>query len=371
MTTQVVDDQPLTPLDLARIQAEIHDEVRRRRAAGDFPAGLERELDAMFARYAPATTGGDFKEVLERAERTSYVHADVPTASNHPVLGIVKRLLRTVMAFYVRFLAQEVTAFAGAITRAVQLLGQRVEHIEQATVVAAEQALVEVQRRADGDVTTMDLEPWVSWVVDQLRAAGASGGRVLHVESGNGVLVRGLTAAGFDAYGVEPDEGLAMACATLGLDVRADDPLAHLRSIPDGALSGLVLTGLVDRVPIGTVLEITNAATTKLGPGGVLVIVSVGPATWQRALDPVVADLAPGRPLYPETWRHLLQARRLDHVVIEQRSDEGSARLALVPPRAGDDEAASAVLNANLELLNQLLFSPGPYGVAATRAADS
>jgi hypothetical protein len=330
----------------------------------------------MFARYAPASTGGDFKEVLERAERTSYVHADVPTLSNHPLLAVVKRVLRTVMAFYVRFLAQEVTAFAGAITRAVQLLGQRVDHLEQVTVIAAEQALTEVQRRQPSGPSSgrvaLDLAPWSGWVSTRLATVT---GRVLHAECGDGHLLEALGRLGLDAYGVEPDESLAMAAATSGVDVRADDAVAHLRMVPDGALGGLVLTGLIDRLPIGGVLEVADLAAAKLAPGGILVVLSSGPAAWQRSLDPVVADLAPGRPLHPETWEHLLAARGFDAVCVERDSAGGAgatgatgsaATLAPLPAGAADP-AVVAVHNANVELLNRLLFSPGAYGVTATR----
>ena len=41
------------PLDLDRLRREIDAEVRARRASGAYPPGFERELDAVFARYAP------------------------------------------------------------------------------------------------------------------------------------------------------------------------------------------------------------------------------------------------------------------------------------------------------------------------------
>ena len=46
-------------LDLQQVLREIDDEVRARRAAGEFPPGMERELDLLFARFAPPTVSGD------------------------------------------------------------------------------------------------------------------------------------------------------------------------------------------------------------------------------------------------------------------------------------------------------------------------
>ena len=40
-------------LDFERLRQEIDADVRAKRASGAYPPGFERELDAVFARYAP------------------------------------------------------------------------------------------------------------------------------------------------------------------------------------------------------------------------------------------------------------------------------------------------------------------------------
>jgi len=341
-------------IDLSRLQAEINEEVRRRRAAGDFPPGLERELDQAFARYAPAGAGDDFEDVLVSAETQSFVHADVPTASRLPILSFAKRALRKVMAWYLRFLAQQVTAFAGAITRAVRLLGERVRVLETVTVLAGERTLAEVRERRAGP----DLAAWSDLVVAEV---GSARGRVLHTECGAGGLLADLTTAGADAYGVEPVDALAVDASRAGLDVRADDALTHLRALPDASLGGLVLSGCIDALPLGEVLEVADRAAATLAPGGVVVVLSSGPAAWAGSLDPVVADLAPGRPLHPETWVHLLGQRGLTGMKVE------SGAPPVILGRVPDGTPGSEVLNANAERLEQLLFAPGAYAVVARR----
>jgi hypothetical protein len=332
----------MTSLDLARVQAEINEEVKRRRAAGDFPPGLERELDAVFARYAPAGASDDFDEVISQAETQSFIHADVPTLSNVRGVSQVKRVLRKVMAWYMRFITTQITAFAGAITRAVKLLGARVDNLETITVRAGERTLNEVQDRRSGP----DLTPWTKVVLD---AVGRSQGRVLHAECGAGGLLGALIAAGADAYGVEPAEGLAVQASRAGLDVRADDALVHLRALPEAALSGLVLSGCVDALPLGQVLELADRATTVVAPGGTVVVLSSG-----VPLDPVVADLAPGRPLHPETWCHLLADRGLADTAVHHGADDG-ARLPADAPNAD-------IINRALDRL-----LTGPYAVVARK----
>jgi len=328
-----IEETPAPAVDLARVQAEIAEEVRRRRATGDYPPGLERELDAMFARYAPASASDDFDDVLAFAETQSFIHADVPTASRRAPLAYVKRVLRTFMAWYVRFLAQQVTAFAGAITRAVSLLGRRVDALETATAVTPERALVR------GDAGP-DLAPWLQLVVGAVADAP---GRVLHAEAGAGRLVQALADSGVDAYGIEPVEDTGLEAARAGLDIRTDDVLGHLRSVPDGVLGGVVLSGCIDRRPLGEVLALTDRAVAALAPGGLVVVLSAGP-------------------VHPETWVHLLSVRGL--AVDPVRA--GPGRSGILEP-VPDTTPGAAVLNANAERLERLLFGPGPYAVVAHR----
>jgi hypothetical protein len=271
--------------DFNRLTAEIEEEVRQRRAAGDFTPELERSLDALFDRHAPAASAATFDEALEQAQRASFVHADVPVASRRRLARLTTRLLRPIMAFYLRFLAQQVTALGAAVTRALGLLGQRVDSLEDAAPAPPTPSLL--ARLA------VDLSPWMDTVSTALDGLD---GRVLHADCGDGALVAKLVAAGRDAYGVswraEPD--------ATGLDLRADDLLEHLDRLPDRALGGLVLSGVVDILALGSLRSLIDLAAVKLATGGRLVVVSF------PTVDPVLADLSPGRPLHAETWAFLL-----------------------------------------------------------------
>ena len=304
-------------IDLGKVQAEINEEVKRRRAAGDFPPGLERELDAMFARYVPAGAGENFDDVMVHAESQSFVHADVPTTATAPGLPYVKRLLRKMMAWYMRFVTAQVTAFAGAITRAVRLLSERVDALETVTVVAADRTLAEIKERRAGP----DLSAFEALVLSSLSSVA---GRVLHTECGDGSLLSALVNKGVDGYGVEPVERLVMEASRAGLDVRADDALTHLKALPAESLGGLVLSGAVDALPLGSVLELADRAGVVVADGGVMIVLSAGPPT-----DPVIADLAPGRALHPETWVHLLGERGYHDVTVH-----GSDSYAVVARRS-------------------------------------
>lgn len=340
-------------IDVRQVMAEIHEDIRRRRAEGEIPPGLERELDVVFARFAPAAAvGGDLAAVIERADRASFVHVDVPTESAIKGVSLLKKALRKVMAWYLRFLAQQTSAFAAATVRALRLLGTRVETLEDATPGASPRVRDELARLDPvGDLS--------AWHDTAVRALAAAPGRVLHGDAADGDLLEALVAAGVDAYGVDHRRHLADAAAGRGLEVRPDDVVEHLRLVPAGALGGIALSGCVDRLPLAAQLELADLATTRLAPGGVLVVLATFPLAWSRAVPPVAADLAPGRPLHPDTWRHLLTERGFGD--IDVRLGEPTGGLEPVPASG----PGAAVLNANLARVSEALFGPASYAVAA------
>jgi hypothetical protein len=351
MSTHVNDHPPgAVDLDLDRVRREIEEEVRARRAAGDFPPGLERDLDLVFARFAPATTSGDDLEgVLEAADRTAFVDVDVPTASNMVGVGYVKRVLRKLMAWYLRYLAQQVSVFATAVVAALKLLGRRVEALEAASPAANPRVLD--QGRHVGP--TADPAPFLDLVVARMTGLA---GRVLVAEAGDGALLQRLVDAGLDAYGLDPGHHVDRI-ATSGLELRSEEAPAHLAGVAEEALGGVVLAGAVDRLALGDQLALVERAARALAPGGPLVLIGTTPTAWSRAVDPVDADLAPGRPLHAATWAHLLAEAGFTDVTVHDGPALG------VLDRVGD-----GALDANLGRIEEALFGPASTALTARRA---
>ena len=339
------------PLDHQRLLAEIDEEVRRRRESGEIPPDLERELDLVFARFAPVhALEADFEQVLTRAEQGTFIDTIAPVESSRPVVPIFKKVVRKIVGWYMRYLAQQTSAFAHAITRAVRLLGERVEALEHTSPLAAAQAAATA-----APPPPADLSHWTSLIVEELKSAPA-GTRVVHAESGDGDLLRALAAAGLDAYGVDPYQRPGAD----GLEVRDDEAAVHFKALPDGVLGGVVLSGCVDRLPFGALLQLADLLVSKTAPGAPVVVVSRDPRAWEREQSPLEVDLAAGRPLHAETWQHLLGERGFD--VGEVLPGPRPHGLALLPD--GDH-----VLNENLERLNDLLFGPSSYAVVVRKPA--
>jgi hypothetical protein len=296
-----MDDQlAATHLHLAKVMAEIDEEVLRRRSSGDLPPRVEHELDELFLRYSPmAGRDGSLDEALGVVESTSYIDPVVPVASSRSGGAIVKKTIRQASLWYMGWVTGQINQFATATCRTLRVLDDRVRAL---------QSQLDVQRVPDAPVleTPWAHGPkawWADRVLDSLRGRD---GRILHAAAADGWLVRRLADTGLDAYGVEPREGRIDRAEVEGLDLREEPVLDHLRAVALEGLGALVLTGVVDAMTAAERDAVVRLAGQKVGPGGCLILHSLSAAGWASDDAPIDADLASGRPLRPRTWVALL-----------------------------------------------------------------
>ncbi|MGH8977588.1 MAG: hypothetical protein ACRDV7_05900, partial [Acidimicrobiia bacterium] len=260
-------------VDMTRVRAEVDAEVRARRASGLYPPSFEREVDALFDRFAPAPVTDNLDDALERVEDASTLDPEIPIASNNPAFGAVKKVMARLLGWYHQFVVQQVMSLGVAITNVLRPLVEKVTHLE---------ALVGDERIRDAlDRLEPDLDDalWQAAVLDVVRGVS---GRVALADAGDGALLAEICAAGVDAYGVEARVELAEAARARGLDVRTNEIARHLGAVEPGDLSGLLLRGSVERLSRPALLELIGAATTALAAGGSIVVMSRTPAAWRR-----------------------------------------------------------------------------------------
>ncbi|HVA05942.1 MAG TPA: hypothetical protein VNG12_04285 [Acidimicrobiales bacterium] len=286
---------------VAKVMAEIEEDVRVRRATGDLPPKLERELDELFLAHSPvAGRGGDLAEALRMVDAATFVDPVVPVASNRAVGAAVKKGMRSLLLWYVGWITHQVSQFASAVSRTLHIIDGRLKELERK---------VEVQRVAGAGVVEFPAlhRPDAWWVEPAVAAAAGAKGRVLTAHCGDGWLVQRIGAAGGDAYGVDPRPALTDAGSVGVTDLRGEDLAEHLRAVAPSGLGAIVLTAVVDGMASGEREQLLRLVATSLAPGGTLAVHSVSPASWTSSDAPYEADLAPGRPLRAETWRHLLE----------------------------------------------------------------
>jgi hypothetical protein len=286
---------------VAQVMAEIEQEVRLRRASGDLPPKLERELDELFLAHSPvAGRGGDLTEALRMVDAATFVDPVVPILSERAAGAVVKKGMRTLLLWYVGWITHQISQFASAVSRTLHIVEGRIKELERK---------VEVQRVPNAGVVEFpslhQADAW--WVAPAVDAVKAAPGRIVHAASGDGWLVRKIVAAGGDAYGVDPRPDLVEGVLTVS-DLRGEDLADHLRVVAPAGLGALVLSGVVDGMASGERTQLLHLVGVALAPGGVLVVHSVSRSSWDGDDAPFSADLAPGRPLRAEAWRQLLDA---------------------------------------------------------------
>jgi hypothetical protein len=341
---------------LDEVMADIDAEVKRRRASGDLPAGLEQELDELFLEFSPVGLQGKarLRETLALVDSSAYVDIAVPVESQKMVGTYVKRLIRKTMGWYLGFIVHQIVKFAWSVSRMFHVM---VAHVEDLEAEVGTLRIPELPRSAVP--VAVPGSTW--WAPEAVAALTGLRGRVLHADCGDGSLVDALIAAGVDAYGVDPSEAGIESAIERGTDVRAESMLGHLEVVGDEALAGMVLSGSIQWLHPNERDRLVHMATARLAVEGVLVIHSSTPESWTAATPPLVSDLVPGRPLHAETWTHVLHLHGVRTTALHTGGDDRR-----IDPIPFSNPDASAI-NAAIVAINERLLGPGEYLLVAVR----
>jgi hypothetical protein len=130
-------------------------------------------------------------------------------------------------------------------------------------------------------------------------------GEIVHADCGEGELLRALTARGAVAHGVEPRGAVALRALERGCSVTIAEASEHLAARPAGSVGGVVLSGVVDRLPLHALMPLLAQTRRALARGAPLVVVTE-PVASVEAREAPARDLIDGRPLHEATWELLL-----------------------------------------------------------------
>jgi Methionine biosynthesis protein MetW len=206
----------------------------------------------------------------------------------------------------------ELEVAMGHVVEAFRFLSARVETLE---------ARVDAQDRpVDGAawlVPARELGALAGPVAAHV-AARTPGGAIVHADCGDGDLLRALHDRGAEAHGVEPRGALALRAIEGGCSVTIAEASEYLRARADGATGGVVLSGVVDRLPLHALLPLLAQSRRALRRGAPLVVISE-PVASVDVREAAAHDLVDGRPLHEATWELLL--RRADFVEVAPLPD--------------------------------------------------
>jgi SAM-dependent methyltransferase len=196
-------------------------------------------------------------------------------------------------------------------------------------------------------------------------AALTSPGPVLDLGSGRGEWLELLSEVQVDAYGIDRDLFAVENGRERGLDLRHEDALGHLASIPEGSVGVVSAFHLVEHLDFGDVMLLLDQAVRVLRPGGLLLIETPNPENVLVASTTFHLDPTHRMALPPMLLEFLVASRGFDQIEVRHLHP------ALDQLETGDSsEAARKTIQPALERLNTLLFGPQDYAVLARRSSS-
>jgi SAM-dependent methyltransferase len=192
----------------------------------------------------------------------------------------------------------------------------------------------------------------------------AGAGDVLDLGCGRGEFLVMLREHGIGCRGLDLNHEMVEICRERGLQVDEGDAVGFLESLPDGALGGLFAAQVVEHLQPDYLLRLLDVAYHKLRPGSKIVLETINPSCWYAFFQSYIRDLTHVRPIHPETLGYFLEASGFQKVRIDYRAPVPErAKLRGVP---GDDPLREA-FNANVNLLNSLMFTHMDYAAVGER----
>jgi SAM-dependent methyltransferase len=170
---------------------------------------------------------------------------------------------------------------------------------------------------------------------------------------GRGEWLEVLKEAGFNAHGVDLDDGMLAACREIGLQVEKCDALTFLRQLPDGSQMIVSAFHVVEHLAFPYLRQLVKEALRVLKPAGMLILETPNPENIKVASMNFYLDPTHQRPLPPALLSFLPQYYNFARVKILRLQE---------PPALLHDSNAS---------LRDVLAGVSPdYAVIAQKAAD-
>ena len=330
---------------------------------------LARQTDAALGRVevALAVQAGELKRQSQTLERQSETLESESDRLDARVTSEVNA--REAVQFDLKSLAEQL-ALIGSRLEHLQLESRlaRLERARKATpaVPAAKSASDAsapqiVAPALDYEMFEERFRPETSVHERQLEYVDLMHGqrRVVDLGCGRGELIEMLRSKGVSAYGVEIDPDFIALLEEKGIEVVAQDAVAHLDELEPGAVDGVVASHVVEHLSANSVSRLVAFAAEKLPERGILILETPNPESLIAGSVNFHRDLTHVRPIHPDTLAFLAESAGFSKVEIR--------RLSPVPdderlPTPGDQP-----LNEIIRQLNDLIYGYQDYAVIARK----
>ena len=195
---------------------------------------------------------------------------------------------------------------------------------------------------------------------------------VLDLGCGRGEFLAQLRDRGIRAHGLDINHEMIETCRAAGLEALEGNALAHLESLPDASLGGLIAVQVVEHFQPAYLMTFLDVAYHKLKPGATIVLETLNPSCWFAFFEAYIRDITHAWPLHPETLKFLVVASGFQRVDLRWLSPYPSdAKLQHVELPADARTASLAAIaqafNENVDKANAVMFSYLDYAVVGQR----
>lgn len=190
-------------------------------------------------------------------------------------------------------------------------------------------------------------------------------GPIVEIGSGRGELQRLFGAAGLESYGVDLDVAMVNVANSQGCKTLHGDGIAHLRSLPDNSLGGLVAIQVVEHLSREQLHELCCLAKSKVKAGGRIAFETINPQSLLALSSNYFRDPTHVWPMHPDTLGYMGTLAGLKIIETKMLSPVSPNHLLKdIPIDSSHTPAvADAVrrINENFQQLNRLLYGFQDY----------
>jgi SAM-dependent methyltransferase len=188
-------------------------------------------------------------------------------------------------------------------------------------------------------------------------------GPILDLGCGRGEFLELLRENGYEAAGVDINSQMVDICLDKGLRCEKGDLLEKLAGWKDGSLAGIFSSQVIEHLQPAYLKKLIESSHRKLAPSGVIILETINPTSVFALVQIYHLDISHQKPIHPQALKFMLEASGFENAEIRYSSPLEAQRLQNLP---GADER-TAILNRNIDSLNELLFAPVNYAAVATR----
>lgn len=192
-------------------------------------------------------------------------------------------------------------------------------------------------------------------------------GPVLEIGSGRGELQRLLKSAGVNSYGVDLDSVMVNVANEQGCQTMCGDGIAHLRSLADGSLGGLVAVQVVEHLTRTQLRELCELAKSKVRSGAKIIFETINPQSVLALSSNYFRDPTHIWPMHPDTLGYIATLAGLKIAETRYLSPVSPNHLLKEIPidssNTGPVNDAIQRINANVQQLNRLLYGFQDYAL--------